>query len=72
MVGRKVHGKFLTILVAFWGPTWLPKLPINFVGNFQNFRAISLQKFLEILVVFWGPIMVPKLLSIGCCRGRMV
>ena len=37
MVGWKVHRTFQAILVAFWVPSWLPKLPSIFPGNFENF-----------------------------------
>ena len=39
-VGWKVHRTFQAILVWFWVPSWLPKLPSIFPGNFENFQAI--------------------------------
>ena len=39
-VGRKVHRTFQAIFVAFFVPSWLPKLPGIFPGNFENFQAI--------------------------------
>ena len=39
-VAWKVHRTFQVILVAFWVPDWLPKLPSFFPDNFQNFHAI--------------------------------
>ena len=39
-VAWKVHRTFQAILVAFWVPSWLPKLSSIFPGNFENFQAI--------------------------------
>ena len=43
----KVQGTFLAILVAFWGPIWLPKLPSIFTSNFENFRAFFQQNLVH-------------------------
>ena len=39
-VGCNVQRTFQTILVAFWVPSWLPKLPSIFLANFEKFQAI--------------------------------
>ena len=40
LVSHGTYKKFQAILVAFWAPSWLPKLPSIFPGNFENFQAI--------------------------------
>ena len=39
-VAWKVNRTFQAISVAFWVPSWLPKLPSIFPGNFENLQAI--------------------------------
>ena len=39
-VGSKVHRTFQAILVAFWVPSWLPKLTSIFPGNFKTLQEI--------------------------------
>ena len=39
-VGWKFHRTFQAILVAFWVPGGLPKLPSIFPGTFENFQAV--------------------------------
>ena len=40
LVSHGTYKKFQAVLVALWVPSWLPKLPSIFPGNFENFEAI--------------------------------